>query len=60
MFIHDPRATGPAEATLRPPPNLQKISRTGSKTGSCKLLCAERVKYGDPLAFPDIPGTLTA
>ena len=55
MFIHDPRATGPAEATLRPPPNLEKISNTGSKSGSSKLLCADGGDRDNPLSFPDIP-----
>lgn len=58
VLIHDPRVTGPAEATLRPPPNLEKVSNTSSRTGSSKLLCAEGADSAGPLSFPAIPRDL--
>lgn len=52
MSIHDARATGPVETTLRPRPNLENIS---SRSGSSKLLCAEGGDLDSSLIFPDIP-----
>lgn len=55
MFIHDARATGPSEATRRPPPNLAKTSSNSSTSGSSNLLCVAGGGRDSPLFFPDIP-----
>eukprot|EP00752_Nemacystus_decipiens_P009644 g8615.t1 len=53
--IHDPRVKGPAEATLRPLSNLQKISSKSSRTSSSKLLGADGGDDNDLLSYPHIP-----